>query len=89
MTNAVIIRPNDSVVTVIREVKKGERVEYPGCKIEVRANSDIPIYHKVAIVSKKKGEKLFKYGESIGYATRDISVGDYVHEHNLNSFKPE
>ena len=33
----------------------------------------------------KKGEKVIKYGEPIGQATRDIKKGEHVHVHNIKS----
>ena len=89
MENAIIIKPNDNVVTVIMAINKGDTISYPSCEIPIRANTNIPVYHKVAIRSVRKGEKIYKYGEVIGYATKDIDVGDYVHTHNLSSEKPE
>jgi altronate dehydratase small subunit len=84
--NAVLIRPNDSVVTVTESVPTGGVVIYPGGK-DVKASSDIPVYHKVAIADVKKGAVVYKYGQKIGIATQDIKIGDHVHEHNLESDK--
>lgn len=89
MNNAIIIKPNDTVVTVMTAVKKGEAVTYPTCSRSIIARDDIPQYHKVCIVSTKKNEPLYKYGEFIGYAQCDIEEGDYVHTHNLDSQKCE
>ncbi len=41
--------------------------------------------HKYAKVSIKKGEKVIKYGFSIGVAAEDIEVGEHVHSHNLKT----
>jgi len=87
MENAVIVRSNDSVVTVIESVAKGSPVSYPGCKKPVVATQDIPIYHKIAIVEVKNGEPVIRYGERIGVATADIVPGEHVHTHNLSSVR--
>lgn len=41
--------------------------------------------HKIALLKIRTGEKIIKYGVSIGSATADISAGDHVHVHNLKS----
>jgi altronate dehydratase small subunit len=89
MENAIIIKPNDNVVTVIMAINKGDAIIYPSCEVPIRANTNIPVYHKVAIKTVKKGEKIYKYGEVIGYAIKNIAIGDHVHTHNLSSEKPE
>ena len=88
MENAVIIKPNDSVATVIAPVAKGALVCYPGCALPVPAKQDIPIYHKIAIAEVKKGEPVIRYGERIGFATADIAIGEHVHIHNVSSTQP-
>lgn len=88
MENAIIINPNDTVVTVIMTINKGDAISYRSSVIPIRANTNIPVYHKVAIKTVQKGEKIYKYGEVIGYATENIAPGDHVHTHNLSSEKP-
>lgn len=39
--------------------------------------------HKVAMRAIGKGEPVLKYGQIIGYATRDIALGEHVHTQNL------
>ena len=39
--------------------------------------------HKVAVHTIKKGEKILKYGQIIGYAIKTIPVGSHVHIHNV------
>ena len=73
----------DNVVTMIRQLNAGEAIEVDGVKI--KANQDIPVYHKIAIEEIKTGETVVKYGESIGTASCDIHRGDWVHTPNLES----
>jgi altronate dehydratase small subunit len=89
MVNSVIMNEMDTVVTVTSGVSAGSDVSYiiNDMSLMVKANSDIPINHKVAVKNVVKGNEVYKYGEIIGYATADINVGDHVHEHNLSSFK--
>lgn len=39
--------------------------------------------HKVAIRAITAGDAVIKYGQTIGYATRDIALGEHVHTQNL------
>ena len=87
MENAVVIRPNDTVVTVTEAIAEGGEIRYAGCREPVVALQDIPVYHKIAIAAIAKGSPVFKYGEQIGLASADIRVGDHVHVHNLESVR--
>lgn len=41
--------------------------------------------HKYAVRDIRKGEKVVKYGQPIGYATEDIPRGAHIHTHNLKT----
>lgn len=86
MTNSFIINPKDDVAVVTKDIKKGEDVTFllGGTEITVRAADDIPVYHKIAVKSIKAGSNVIKYAERIGYATRNIEVGEHVHTQNLS-----
>lgn len=81
-TNAILVNPKDNIAVAIREIKAGEPVTGIGDR-EVRANEDIMRNHKVAILEVAENEPVFKYGEKIGFASRTIRAGDWVHTHNL------
>ncbi len=81
-TNAILINPKDNIAVAIREIKAGEPVTGIG-DWKVRANEDIMRNHKVAIVEVAEDEPVFKYGEKIGFASKAINAGDWVHTHNL------
>ena len=83
MKNYVYMTDKDNVVTMIRQLNAGEAIEVDGVKI--KANQDIPVYHKIAIEEIKTGETVVKYGESIGTASCDFHIGDWVHTQNLES----
>lgn len=85
MINSVIISEKDNVVVAIEPIKKGELVEFKnmeGDKQEIEALDDVKIYHKIALKDIKEGEPVIKYGEHIGFAIKDIKVGEHVHVHN-------
>lgn len=83
---AIRISAEDSCVTVTAPAARGDAVRYPeegGRTVQFLANEDLPIYHKAAVADIPKGGFVYKYGEKIGIATRDIHVGDHIHTHNL------
>ncbi|WFE76394.1 UxaA family hydrolase [Roseinatronobacter sp. S2] len=49
----------------------------------VTAQEAVPSGHKIAIRAIAAGEPVLKYGQIIGVASQDISVGAHVHVHNL------
>jgi len=53
--------------------------------VKLKAKDDIPIGHKVALKSLKKGDTVLKYGEDIGLVTTDTGVGEHVHIQNLKT----
>lgn len=77
----------DSVGVAVANITKGEKVYgtflHGNDFIEVIANDNIPLGHKIALRNVKKDEFVIKYNEKIGKATQDIKVGDWVHTHNL------
>ncbi|MGI6851467.1 UxaA family hydrolase [Mesorhizobium sp. 1B3] len=57
----------------------------PGSPIAegVRTRQRIPFGHKVAARMIAEGEPVVKFGQIIGFASRAIEAGDWVHEHNV------
>lgn len=85
---AMIIEEGDSVATCLEKVEEGGdvRLMLNGQMGEtLRANQAIPYIHKICVKPLKKGEHCLKYGLSIGVASQDIAVGDYIHVHNIES----
>ena len=87
MKRAIALTEKDNVATMIDKAKKGEDVEVTigRRKIVITAEDEIPFGHKIALKEIKKGEKVIKYGEPIGQATRDIKKGEHVNVHNIKS----
>ena len=87
MYNSLVIKEVDTVATLIAPAKAGEMIVYniDGVKKSLEEITDIPIYHKVALIDIKKGDILVKYGCKIGYALEDIKKGEHVHTWNLDS----
>src|SRR2546430_16056051 len=54
-------------------------------EIKVRAQSDVPIGHKLAIRELKSGDTVIKYGVDIGRAIAPIKGGEPAHVHNIKT----
>ncbi|HEY3424415.1 MAG TPA: UxaA family hydrolase [Negativicutes bacterium] len=82
---AIVMKAKDNVATVTEEIAANTEVKMnvEGNSLTVCTKDDIPFGHKVAIRNIACGEKIIKYGEVIGEATRDILVGEHTHVHNL------
>lgn len=80
-TGVLLLRPEDGVAVALRSLQAGEPIEAGGTAFEVR--SDVPPGHKVAVRTLRTGDAVTKYGQVIGFATRDIEPGDHVHSQNL------
>ena len=82
--------PKDNVgVIVIEGLKAGTDmlgvITETDSTTKAKANHDIPIGHKVALVDLKKGDTVIKYGEDVGRIVADVKKGDHVHTHNMRT----
>ena len=88
---ALKVADADNVATVFADGTTAGTVvcvrDRAGNESLVTALGDIPYGHKIAIADIAVGQTIVKYGESIGVASREIAVGDYVHVHNLDSMR--
>ncbi len=82
--NALLIDPQDDVVTLLEAVREGELVRWAG-GAPIAAREEIPVGHKVAIRAIAEGAPIQKYGWPIGTAGVAIVPGDCVHTHNLSA----
>lgn len=55
---------------------------------DVEVMQDIPMGHKVALVALPKGSAIIRYGQTIGFANKDIARGDWVNELNMMMPQP-
>ena len=79
------IAETDNVITAVVDCKAGDEVtsKFDGQESKYTCNQDVPFGHKIAITDLNKGDKIIKYGEEIGSASKEIKMGDWVHTHNL------
>lgn len=79
----------DHVGVAVKDILAGEEVEgvimENDATISIKAKDNIPLGHKIALADLKEGEQVIKYRLPIGVTTKPISVGDYVHTHNLKT----
>ena len=77
------LSPHDNVVVARTAIGAGVALHLEAPTITVAA--PIPLGYKVAARAIAAGEKIVKYGVSIGSATRAIAPGEMVHTHNMQS----
>ncbi|HSJ56805.1 MAG TPA: altronate dehydratase family protein [Anaerolineae bacterium] len=86
MANNDLLRlhPADNVAIARRALGAGTLLELESGEA-VAVINDVPAGHKVAIAAVGAGEPVWRYGQVIGLATRDIAPGEHVHVHNLGT----
>ncbi len=77
------LHPDDNVVVASGTIPKGTTVKLAGVRLSTASN--LRMGHKVAVRPIAEGEKVLKYGHSIGVATANIEPGQWVHVHNMRS----
>ena len=77
------VHSDDNVAVALEDLVKGATITIND--LDVVLNEDVGRGHKIALASLTKGQQIFKYGYSIGTITNDITVGDWVHTHNLKT----
>ena len=78
LTRTVRLHPSDNVIVCVDMIPAGTAVEH------VTATERIMRGHKMATLAIAKGEPVTKFGQIIGFASRDIPAGAHVHEHNCS-----
>ena len=79
----VLLCATDNVYVCCEKVVEDSEVVVEGNLITLARTIDVG--HKLARMKILKGEKIIKYGVSIGSAVKDITFGEHVHMHNMKS----
>jgi len=79
-TLTIRLNPLDNVIVARVDLAQGTYLPEAG----VTCRQTVAFGHKVATIPIRTGEIVWKYGQIIGVACRDISPGDHVHTHNLS-----
>jgi altronate dehydratase small subunit len=87
--DSLVMNEKDDVATVLRDMPVGESMKYRrGESLETLVLlNPIAFGHKVAITSIKQGANVYKYGDIIGRATKNIEPGEHVHVHNIEGVR--
>lgn len=80
-TLAVHLRPQDNIAVAAKPIPAGTEVPVAGRTITVPGQ--VKLGHKFAVTPIKEGDAILKYGQIIGFAARDIGLGEHVHVHNV------
>jgi len=79
--NAIKVNDKDNVAVATQIILKGSPVVVDGQEL-LTAIEDIPLGHKIALLSFSKGENVIRYSEPIVETTQEIPAGTWVHVHN-------
>jgi len=77
------LHSQDNIVVATAPIKAQSVLKLDRVKIQIVSN--VPMAGKIATRPIAEGEKIIKFGQSIGHATRNIEPGEWVHTHNLAS----
>jgi altronate hydrolase len=81
MRTVLVLNPADNIAICLEDMPAGTVIDQDNLKLTI--TQKIPRGHKVASKAVTKGDGIIKYGERMGHATIDISVGEHVHTHNV------
>ncbi|APF36165.1 galactonate dehydratase [Chelatococcus daeguensis] len=71
------LNASDNVIVAVDALEPGASVD------GVAVTQRIPRGHKMAVVPMAAGEPIVKFGQIIGFASKPIAPGEWVHEHNV------
>ncbi len=77
--DTVKLNPDDNVVIALRDLQAGDQA----FELAAPLTGSISRGHKIAVAPIALGANVIRYGQIIGQAKANISVGDHVHVHNL------
>ncbi len=87
---ALALNPKDNLAVALENIQAEDEISVQtrgGGPRMIRAVQNIPFGFKVSLENIAAGKSVFKYGETIGQATRDIKTGEQVHIHNIQGVR--
>jgi altronate hydrolase len=84
---AVHLRPVDNIAVAARPIPPEFDLILENATI--RTTGAIKMGHKFAVVPIKEGDAVLKFGQTIGFASKPIAVGEHVHVQNVKVTKFE
>lgn len=73
----------DTVAVALRPIHAGESVTID--QQTLTALEDIPQGHKIALTAMAEDQDVIKYGYPIGHVTSNVSIGAWLHTHNVKT----
>ena len=84
---ALILHEKDNVANTITDVAPGNPVIILPDNTVVVALDGVPFGFKIAVKDIFNGAPVYKYGQKIGKAIKDIAEGQCVHVNNMAGFR--
>ena len=78
MYNVIILSKKDNVAVAAMSIPAHKVINS-----NLKSIDSIPFGHKIALSNINKNDFIYKYGQVIGIASKDIIEGEHVHSHNL------
>ncbi len=72
-SDVVHLHPDDNVCIATRDLDAGTHVSGP--RSDVTLSGNVGLGHKIALVEIPKGQRVVRYGQTIGFATQDDRAG--------------
>ncbi|HUY33712.1 MAG TPA: altronate dehydratase family protein [Pirellulales bacterium] len=82
-TDVVHLHPDDNVCVAIRNLPQAAQVSAGGATVTL--SGAVRMGHKIALENIRKGDRVLRYGQTIGFATETIEPGDWIHAHNIEA----
>ncbi len=79
--DVIRLHSSDNIAVALRDLPSGTGVRIGDRQVLVR--EPVPLGHKMALIPIGLGDRVRKYGQTIGVATEPVSEGSWVHSHNL------
>lgn len=79
----VYLHPDDNICVAARNLDSGTKIVVAGQAVTLV--EPVRLGHKIAIRPIANRDKVLKYGQVIGMATKSIGPGEWVHSHNLTN----
>ena len=79
----VCLHPRDNVAVAVRVLAAGTRIAVEGRTVSLL--EPVQQGHKLALEAIASGAPIVKFGEIIGFASRAIEPGEWVHSHNVSA----
>jgi len=78
MYNLITLHKKDNVAVAPMSIPSNKAINS-----NLTSKDLIPFGHKIALSKINKNDFIYKYGQIIGIASKDINEGEHVHSHNL------